>query len=163
MATIVTITTCTQFGEVQRPWGYEVRFNCTDSQGNTHGICITWPGRTTAPSQKEIDVRKAERIAQLEANLTFLANLAERLHVDFSTELLIDFWESLIEVVKIVRGNPDITYGNLTTAWEAARPDSLFNFVNYSQFLKERAFPGMTFSEFKSYVVNKQFRQIDDQ
>lgn len=52
------------FGQVQRPWGYEIRAAIFDDDNNHVGsACMTWPKEAGVPSQEDVATKVAAQMA----------------------------------------------------------------------------------------------------
>jgi len=146
------------FGHQQRPWGYEVRADVWDESDNHYPICMTWPNE---PTETQIDTEVDRRIVNLQAELDFNAIEGKELGQDFGFELAEHFKEVLIELIKAVRNNNDITLVQLEAGFNNKYPDSIFSFNRFVKFLRKKIGGEVTFAQFKTYVINKKFREVE--
>jgi len=146
------------FGHQPRPWGYEVRADVWDESSNHYPVCMTWPNE---PTELQIDTEVSRRIVNLQARLDFDVIEGKEISQDFSSELGDHFREVLIELIKAVRNNNDITLAQLEVGFNNKYPDSVFSFDRFVEFLRKKIGEEVTFVQFKSYVINKKFREVD--
>ena len=154
-------------GQGQKPWGYEVQIAVFDKTqpltdpadpdyefGYRHlqGLTAKFKGE---PTQSALDSDVNRRLTWFNAKILWEANRAEVFDaLDDSLK------ESLVWAVKKIRAFPDATLTQAETAWNNEMADELFDFNKLISHFRAVA-GNVTWEQFKTYCINKNFEGID--
>ena len=138
---------------IPRPWGIECRFTMARADGTHINDIVMVPSADISDS--DLTALVAAYLGRLEAKEAREA-LFSHVFDNAGTEVK----EAIGWLIKNIRQYPNATLAQAETAWNNAWADSLFTFsklVNHVQ----RVAGGVTWANFKTYVINHLFEGID--
>lgn len=138
--------------KILRPWGWEARIEVLNGSIVLEGVTPTFKNE---PTTEEIDSVMIEIKARMQARLDYEA-VVSRVFDNVGPEVK----EALFWLIKKIRLNPNATYAQAETAWNAEWADSLFTFAKITTYVQRMA-GGLTWNQFKTYVINRKFEGID--
>ena len=138
---------------IDRPWYPECRCTFARLDGSHINEVIRIPGMDI--SNEDLTTLVSARLAKLKASEEREANFCR----------IIDGWgpelkEALLWLVCKIRQYPNATLAQAETAWNAEWSDSLFEFDRLVTYVRSQ-FGGLTWDQFKTYVINRYFEEID--
>jgi hypothetical protein len=145
---------------VQRPWGPTVRFTVGRSDG---------PDINEVLPISSMQAKDSELVTVISAYLAKWREMEqmERDAQEREANTCRDFDNSGEEVrkalhwlVRKIRQYPNATVTQAETQWNAEWADSLFTWDKLVTFMRNKV-GGMTWAEFKTYVINHRFEGVD--
>lgn len=138
---------------IQRPWGPECRFTVSDPAGVHVNEVVAIPSmEATEVSLVEIISARLARMKAIGDREATFSKAFDNCGPELKQAI---FW-----MVRKIRANPTATLAQATTAWNAEWADSLFTFDKLVAFVQREA-GNVTWAQFRTYVINHNFRGID--
>jgi hypothetical protein len=138
--------------KVLRPWGWEARVEVLNGDQVLEGVTPTF---NRDPTTQEIDEAMISIKDRIQVRLDYEA-VRLKVFDDMGPEIK----EAVFWLIRKIRENPNATYAQGETAWNAAWGDSLFTFAKLTAYVQRMA-GGITWNQFKTYVINHKFEGID--
>lgn len=135
-----------------RPWGWEALVEVLDGTKVLEGLTPTFDHE---PTNEEVDSAMVEIKNRIQARLDYEA-VRSRVFDDLGLEVK----EVLFWLIRKIRENPNATYAQAETVWNATWADSLFTFAKLTAHVQRLA-GGVTWNQFKTYVINRKFEGVD--
>ncbi len=145
---------------INRPWGPEVRFTVKDNANQFIDAVVPIDSMAATDSELVADISaylsRLQEVRQAEAEEQAREALVCR-YFDNSGE---EVREALHWLVKKIRQYPNTTLTKAETQWNAEWAENLFTWDRLVTFM-QRKVGGLTWAEFKTYVINHRFEGID--
>jgi len=134
------------------PWGWEALVEVRDGSIVIENLTPTFDHD---PTIEEIDLRMVEIKNRIQTKLNYEASRS----VVFDA-VGPEVKEALFWLITKIRENPAATYAQAETAWNTTWANSLFTFAKLTAYVQRMA-GGITWNQFKIYVINRNFQGID--
>ena len=137
----------------QQPWGLEALIEFTSSLGETRTVMYRFDN--LAQLQAEGSARAANKIAGFEKARSLLNqfDLGENSH------------DILSALIKYIRNNPNVTLNQILSIYDNQYPEAIWKgekiIDRAKEFLRDELGFVPTWDQFKTYVINTQFEEID--
>jgi hypothetical protein len=138
--------------KILRPWGWEARVEVLNGTVVLEGLTPTFDHD---PTTAEIDSAMVEIKDRMQARLDYRAVQSE-IFDNMGPEIK----EAVFWLIRKIRENPNATYAQAETVWNATWADSLFTFAKLTAHVQGLA-GGITWNQFKTYVIGKKFEGVD--
>ena len=143
----------TRIKSIQRPWGLECRFTAiSPGDPDLNEVVLIRDGETALQSAER---RLAVLIARLDAEAA-VESVRSRIFDELGPEIK----EAITWLIVQIRKYPSATVAQAETQWNATWADSLFTFTKLATWVQART-GGVTWNQFKTYVINHHFNFID--
>jgi hypothetical protein len=129
--------------KVLRPWGWEARVEVLNGDQVLEGVTPTF---NRDPTTQEIDEAMISIKDRIQVRLDYEA-VRLKVFDDMGPEIK----EAVFWLIRKIRENPNATYAQGETAWNAAWGDSLFTFAKLTAYVQRMA-GGITWNQFKTYT-----------
>jgi hypothetical protein len=153
MALVISGYTVVQHKLVQRPYGATCQFTVIDSKGNyiDEEIKVT----SMVISDSDLGTIVSAWLARRASLIAYEASLINTFHL-----LSPEIFQIVVWVVQQIRTNPGATLAQAQAAWTTKWGNSIFSCNNFIAYV-QNSVPGVTWADFKTFVINNKFRGID--
>jgi len=135
-----------------RPWGWEALVEVLNGTIVLEGLTPTF---NHDPTTEEIDSVMVEIKNRIQARLDY-----EAVRSTVFDTVGPEIKEAVFWLIRKIRENPNATYSQAETVWNATWADSLFTSAKLTTYVQRMA-GGITWTQFKTYVIARKFEGVD--
>jgi hypothetical protein len=135
-----------------RPWGWEALVEVLNGTVVLEGVT---PTLDHDPTTEEINSAMVEIKNRIQARLDY-QSVQSTVFDSMGPEIK----EAVFWLILKIRQNPNATYAQAETVWNATWANSLFTFAKLTSLVQSLA-GGITWNEFKTYVINHKLNGTD--
>ncbi len=140
---------------IQRPWGAECRFTVARITDGSHINDVIGVDNVNI-SEADLITKISVRLAKIKETEDYEAMVCH-----YFDGIGHEVREALHWLIRKIRQYPNATYAQAETAWNTEFADSLFTFAKLTTYVQRRISSTITWSGFKTYVINHHFEGLD--